>query len=313
MLASIVSLIESHLGAAARAVLPAVIHEVSALVGKAEKGEALEFGRLAEALEREAGQVGRSLLERIIARATHGVGPVNGRSSPPAPWMPGPRVGAGLDLGAAPFDPFKHVDPGKIAREIERKVEATATQAVKGAEQAATSAVHEAQTAATQAVRAAGSVAEQGVEAAGAAALREVKGVWHDVESGLFGTLAKAGLAAAIKVAEASAPSSLQVTLGPVQMSLADDAAEGSWASRGILSILKGAERHPPHDRATLRSFIEDLQRAHVLTGVALQGDVALAALVVESDALSVGFTAQWDAPTFLERFDALMDAVGLH
>ena len=281
MFSSVVSLIEHHLGAAARTVLPAVIHEVSTLVERAEQGEALEWRRLADVLEREAGKLGRSLLEHIIARvtATHGVSPVNG-------------VGVG-EL-APGFDPFKHFDPGQIARKIEHQVEAAATQAV-----------HEAQTAATQAVKAAGSVAEQGVEAAGAAALREVKAVWHDVESGLFGTLAKAGLAAAIKVAKAAEPSSLQVTLGPVQVSLAH-AAE-------VLSILEEAEKHPPHDRGTLRAFIGELQRSGALTAVALQGNLALAALVVESDALSVGFTAQWDSADFLERFDALMDAVGLH
>ncbi|MDE0338425.1 MAG: hypothetical protein OXI80_12200, partial [Caldilineaceae bacterium] len=64
MFSSIVSLIEGHLGAAARTVLPAVIHEVSTLVERAEKGEALEWRQLADVLEREAGKLGRSLLER---------------------------------------------------------------------------------------------------------------------------------------------------------------------------------------------------------------------------------------------------------
>ena len=280
MFASIVSLIEQHLGSAARAVLPVVIHEVGALVEKAEKGEKVEFGQLAAVLEREAGSLGRSLLERIIARITHGLGPV----------APGVGAAPGFD----PLKPFKGLDPGKIAHDIEQQVEHAATAAVKQAEDTATTAVRQAGSAAVTAVK--------GVEQD---ALKVVRGVWHDIETGLFGLLAKAGLAAAVKVARVAEPSALQVTLGPLQLSLVNIPA--------VVGILADAEHHPPHDRASLRAFVESLVAVQAVSGMSLQGNVALAALVVESDALSVGFSAEWDADGFIQRWDALMDAIGLH
>lgn len=175
---------------------------------------------------------------------------------------------------------------------------------VKKAEHAALSAINSAQQAAVGAVRSAESTALGDIKSAESAALGVVKGVWHDIESGLFGALAKQGLSAAVKVAEAVSPGSLSVTLGPVTLNLVHISA--------AIGLLKTAAASPPHDRASLKALLEKLEQGGFLGSAQLQGDLALAALVVESDSLSVGFQAEWDAPTFVSQFDPLMDAIGL-
>ncbi len=284
MFASIVSLIEHHLGAAARLVLPAVVHEVSTLVGAAEKGEKVEFGKLAAVLEREAGQLGRSLLERIIARVTHGLGPVNAMHDQPG--------------GLQGFDPFKPAE-GAI-----KGLEKDILKAVHQAGDVATQAVKQAESTATAAVNAAEKTAVQAVDTAGKEAEALAKDALSAVEKGLLGVIAKEALSVAAKLARDVAPNSLDLTLGPLTVGIVD--------VPGAVGKLEAAASHPPTSRDGLKTLLSDLVNHNLVGNVQLKGDVALAALVVESDSLSAGFVATWDASTFIARFDAAMDAVGL-
>ncbi|MCY4020164.1 MAG: hypothetical protein OXG39_12225 [Chloroflexi bacterium] len=280
MLGRIVKLVEAELGASARSVLPGVLSAVEAVLKEAERGGVVSFSNLVDRLETALGAAGRNLAARIVAElvAHLGPGPVDPRDDGSVKW--------------SPTDALK-------------KLEKSALSAINHAKDGAVGAVDAAETAATQSVKAAGSVAEQGVEAAGAAAIRDVKAVWHDVESGLFGALARQGLNAAVTVARAAAPSALKVTLGPVSVQLVNIPT--------AIGLLEAAAKSPPRDRASLLTFVSGLSSAGLVSGVSLTGSVALAALVVESDSLSVGFEAEWDAQGFLARFDALMDAIGLH
>ncbi|MYE01851.1 MAG: hypothetical protein F4Y03_11350 [Alphaproteobacteria bacterium] len=272
MLERIVKMVEDELGAAGRAVLPVVLREVEAVLKDAESG-AFSLAGLAGKLEQALGDAGRALAARIIAELLEHLapGPVEGHGGGKLP----PHV--------------QGFDPGGI---------------IKKAEQAALSAIHSAESGAVSAVHSAQSTATAAVKSVETEAVAAVKAVWHDVESGLFGQLAKAGIAAAVKVARAVSPGALSVTLGPVTLNLVN--------IPGAIDLLAAAEQHPPHDRASLKSFVEGLEHGGFIGGVQIQGDVALAALVVESDSLSVGFQAEWDGPTFVSRFDLLMDAIGL-
>lgn len=272
MLASIVSLLEKELGAAARHVVPAVLHEVSALVAAAEKGEKVVFGRLADVLEKEAGKIGRDLLERIVARITHIIGPA---------------------------DP--HPDGyGDIFHDLTKQAE----KAIHGAENGALSAIKSAEGQAVSAVQKTESAALAEVQAAGKAAAREAGQLLDAVASGLLGSLAKEALELASRLAKAFAPSQLQLTLGPIQLTLTNIPE--------AVDLLDTAAAAPPVTRADLSAYIHDWVNNGIVDSVSVQADVALAALVVTSDDLKAGFQAQWSADDWLSRQEAIFDAIGL-
>ena len=167
--------------------------------------------------------------------------------------------------------------------------------------------VKEASDKAGRGIRHVGSEVEDQVNKAGQTAVHEVeaaakKGA-HAAEKAVEKALDKAlALTArqafdiAIKVIKVAAPSQYTASLGPVAIDIENIATR--------LDVLERWRDHPPRNKSDLKEVIITLAP----TRIHLQVDISLAALFVQSDALSVGWHGTFETQQFLDRYDELMD-----
>ena len=155
-------------------------------------------------------------------------------------------------------------------------------------------------------VKAAGHSALAGIKHAGASsvaflkheeekAVEAIKGEFHALEEAGLSALAKQALTAAKHVAEAAAPDSVQIHVGPLSFTLDDPA-------KRVDELVHAAE-HPPACATDALQLVRNLAPSSVTLSVSVE----LALFVVASSSLAVGFSATWTLERFLSRGAVLL------
>jgi len=212
---------------------------------------------------------------------------------------------------SAQFNPFSKLEDeikkalqavGKTAQDAVNAARGSAIKAVTDAEGLARREVQTAEDTAINAIKAASTVAHAklgDIEAAVTADARKVESLASNIAKSEFAKLAGDALNKAVAIAQDTAPDSLSVQVGPVVVTVDPEQD---------ITALKAAALHPPHDRRTLLAFINSLA-----TGGSIEVNVSaeLSAVVVSSDSLAVGLSASWDAGTFVQRFEDIMNRIG--
>lgn len=111
----------------------------------------------------------------------------------------------------------------------------------------------------------------------------------------------KHALKAAVAAAEALAPASIDLTLGPITLTVADPVEK-------LEALHDLARKGVPGTRRGVTHAIEVLAPTSI--GISFSANVSL--VVVNIDELGVGFAASWDAERVIDGLDKLLEVAGL-
>ena len=117
----------------------------------------------------------------------------------------------------------------------------------------------------------------------------------RDAVAAIMAEAAKGTFTKAVDVAQVLAPDTMGIKIGPVGMTI------GNVKDR--IDTLQRWANNPPRSKADIKECIITLAP----TSVSVEVDVQFALLVVSSDALEVGFSAEWETASFIEKFDDII------
>ena len=117
----------------------------------------------------------------------------------------------------------------------------------------------------------------------------------RDAVAAIMAEAAKGTFTKAVDVAQVLAPDTLGIKIGPVGMTI------GNVKDR--IDTLQRWANNPPRSKEDIKECIITLAP----TSVSVAVDVQFALLVVSSDALEVGFSAEWETASFIEKFDDII------
>jgi len=195
-----------------------------------------------------------------------------------------------------PGDVLKKIEHG--LHDAEHTIQHTADGVLKDVQHAADNARHEVEGVAGKAqheLEKVGSAALHDIDKARDAVLHDMEGVAKKAASELMEVVTAQALHQAVNVAEALAPDSFQLQIGPVVLEV-----------DGIpdkVDVLKHFASAPPSTKADVKKLILALAP----TAVGIQISVEFAALFVTSASLSVGFSATWQTSSFISQFEKIM------
>ena len=117
----------------------------------------------------------------------------------------------------------------------------------------------------------------------------------RDAVAAIMAEAAKGTFTKAVDVAQVLAPDTMGIKIGPVGMTI------GNVKDR--IDTLQRWANNPPRSKEDIKECIITLAPMSVSVAV----DVQFALLVVSSDALEVGFSAEWETASFIEKFDDII------
>lgn len=187
---------------------------------------------------------------------------------------------------------FHLPDPGRIIRDIEGAAHHAVEGAVHTVEGAANSAVHQIE----------GKVQDGLHQVEG-----KVKELPHLAEDALkqaaqavVAEMARVTLTKALKVVKTFEPSTIGLTIGPASFSVPD--------IQNKTDLLEKWSSIPPKGREQIIQAIRDFDPGDVTLSLSAE----LAAVVIASDSLSIGFSVTWNIGEFVKRADEMLSEFGL-
>jgi len=139
--------------------------------------------------------------------------------------------------------------------------------------------------------------AAQDVEHAAKEAKAGLEEGFHAAMAEALKAVSRGALHKALTVAKTLTPDQMGLSLGPVSMAVEDVDQR--------IDVLEKWTHNPPTDTHHIKELIREIAP----TSVSVQIDVQVAALIVTTDDLSIGFSATWTTEGFLQSFDDIMAA----